>query len=124
MVKLLKISFLLLFLTSSVNAQEINKTKIDLDLNQANFQEFSQKLKSGYGIHVYYLPEWVEKIKVTSTGPAELEELLNQILTPYKINFTIKGSQVFLTGSEKITDPLEAINQAVLLSQSNNADQQ
>ncbi len=117
MIKLFKILILILFMTSSLQAQETKKTTIELDLVNVDFNEFVTKINSKYGIHIYFLQEWVKEIKVTSGAePLHLEELLNQILTPAKINYTIKGDQVFLTGSKKLSDPLEAINKAVLLS--------
>ena len=124
MIKLIKILILMLLMASPLQAQEINKTKIELDLVNADFNEFAAKINSKYGINIYFLQEWVKNIKVTSGDDSvELEDLLNQILNPANINYTIQGSQVFLTGSEKLSDPLEAINKAVLLSKSNSINQ-
>ncbi len=118
MKKLIKILCILLFLAPALMAQENEKLKIDLNLNEVSFEEFADQLKSKYGIQTFYLPKWVKDLTVSTRGEAlDLETILNQILKPSEIHFIIKtNSQVFLTGPEELADPLALIPQAISLT--------
>lgn len=104
--KALKILTLLLFLTPVIQAQESNKMLITLKLNAVSFDEFADRIKSDYHIRIYYRAEWVEKIKVSTSGdPIELDDLLDRIFQAVGIKYFSNGNgQVFITGTDAVVD--------------------
>ncbi len=115
MKKLIQILAVLILITSPVLAQVVGKQFISLELKDVDFDEFAQKIKSKYNIRIYYLPEWVKDVSVTTNSePAELENLLKDLLGSSDIHFIIKGNyQVFLTGPESLSDQPDLIPRAI-----------
>jgi len=113
MSKLINILLVLFFMSTTLEAQVTEKIFVDLKLQNAEFGELVHQLKSEYDIHVYYLPEWVDDIRLSNSKTVELSEFLKSVLDRASINFTIIGSQVFLTGREKLSEQLNFVQNVV-----------
>ena len=106
MKRLIKILVVLLFIISTARAQDIKDLKVDLKLTDVEFSEFARELKSGYNITIYYLPGWVDNVRITINEEMSLGLLLGTLLEPHGINYTIKGRQVFLTGDISLDEAM------------------
>ena len=92
-------SFVLLFTTQSVMAQENSDNLITGDFNNASFHEFVQKVEKQTNFHFYYDPSQFDSVSITiSVKKAHLSSILDKVFNNTDWHFTIdKESQVFIT---------------------------
>ncbi|MCK5822152.1 MAG: TonB-dependent receptor, partial [Bacteroidales bacterium] len=104
--KALHILTFVFFLFPVIQAQESNQSLITIKLNDVRFDEFAKLMKSDYQIQIYYRSEWLENIKVSTTGEAKsIENLLDEIFKPYGIQYFHQGNnQIFVTGPDAVID--------------------
>lgn len=81
------------------------KQKITIEQKVLKFEQFTQILQSEHQISVFYMDKWVEDIVIDKTfKDKSLEEIFQEILSPYSINFIVRDNTVILTKSIELSN--------------------
>ncbi len=122
MKKIYFLSALFLSFNIILLAQDIKPIIISGEFNNISFTEFADRLKRDYQIDVFYRPEWIEDVKINTSGDSlDLDKLLNNILRDKSINYIKRGNrQFFLTGQTELVQDNIIKNNKILVADSLN----
>ncbi len=95
-----------LALSVMLQAQEKKLPVIAFEADTISFFQFAEILEQEFGIWIYYNPQWIKNLKISSQGDSVgLDRLLDEILNPAGIKYYYPGNnQVFLTGMGSVAD--------------------
>ncbi len=105
MLRIFKITFVLILISKLTHAQK--KSEISLDLNDISLKEALIELEKASEFNFYFEESWLKNIRVTRVFEnSSLEDILKELLKETQLNYFVTDNKVILTKNNVIINNL------------------